>query len=211
MWSTHLTSHLASLVLTQAEPSAGFLSRLKVEGGVDAYYGYNFNRPADSANFIPGTGTTAKRHNEATINLASLGVSVAPAPVGLKVLAGFGTAMDVVHLAEPEGISTGLEIWRLLQQASLSATWRSAPAVGSEPIRASTPSTSKRSALPRAIRSVRVHRPSRTEESREVAAATPSKIDPSPRRSRYSGIESGASVNVGEIAFSKTTSRFDSR
>ncbi|MFP2925380.1 porin [Pyxidicoccus sp. 3LG] len=127
MWSTQLTSSLASLVLTQAEPPPaeepeppGFLSRLKVEGGVDAYYGYNFNPPADSANFIPGTGTSAKRHNEATINLASLGVSVDPAPVGLKVLAGFGTGMDVVHLAEPEGVSTGPGLWRFLQQASLS-------------------------------------------------------------------------------------------
>ncbi|WP_164011025.1 porin [Pyxidicoccus trucidator] len=106
--------------LAAASEAPGFLSRLKLEGGVDAYFGYDFNRPADSATFIPGTGTTAKRHNEVSINLASLGVSVAPEPVGLKVLLGFGTAMDVVHLAEPEGDSTGPDVWRHVQQASLS-------------------------------------------------------------------------------------------
>ncbi len=133
------TSLFCSLVLNQTEPSPaprvpavapsvlaaeaeppGFLSRLKVEGGVDAYFGYDFNRPADAASFLPGTGTSAKRHNEVSINLASLGVSVAPEPVGLKVLLGFGTAMDVVHVAEPEGDSTGPDVWRHVQQASLS-------------------------------------------------------------------------------------------
>ncbi|MCY1017985.1 porin [Pyxidicoccus sp. MSG2] len=129
MPSSELSSVLVSMLLTQSEPAAqqaaepeapGFLSRLKLEGGVDTYYGYNFNRPVDSANFIPGTGTTAKRHNEASINLASLGVSVDPAPVGLRVLLGFGTAMDVLHAAEPEGTAVGPDVWRFLQQASLS-------------------------------------------------------------------------------------------
>ncbi|MBJ6760619.1 porin [Myxococcaceae bacterium JPH2] len=110
---------LSSLLLSQTEsPSA--LSRLTVEGGVDTYFGYNFNRPADAANFIPGTGTTAKRHDEASINLASLGVSLAPEPVGFKVLLGFGTGMEVLHLAEPSGTDVGPEVWRHVQQASLS-------------------------------------------------------------------------------------------
>ena len=104
---------------TTSEPP-GLLSRLKVEGGVDVYAGYNFNRPADSASFIAGTGTTAKRHNEASINLATLGIRVAPAPVGFRLLLGFGTAMDVLHAAEPEGPAVGPDVWRFLQQASLS-------------------------------------------------------------------------------------------
>ncbi|MFY0562755.1 outer membrane beta-barrel protein [Archangium lansingense] len=116
---------LSSLVLGQSEsdpPSAleALASRLKVEGGADVYYGYNFNRPADGANFIPGTGTTGKRDNELTLNLASLGVSLEPAPVGFRVLVGLGTAMEVVHAAEPVGTATGPDVWRFLQQASLS-------------------------------------------------------------------------------------------
>ncbi len=103
-------------------PSAleSLVSRLKVEGGADVYYGYNFNRPADGANFIPGTGTTAKRDNEFSLNLASLGVSLEPEPVGLRVLVGVGTAMEVVHAAEPVGTAIGPDVWRFLQQASLS-------------------------------------------------------------------------------------------
>ena len=96
------------------------VSRLKVEGGADVYYGYNFNRPADGASFIPGTGTTAKRDNELTLNLASLGLSLEPAPVGFRVLVGIGTAVEVVHAAEPVGPATGPDVWRFLQQASLS-------------------------------------------------------------------------------------------
>ncbi|OJT21340.1 hypothetical protein BO221_26315 [Archangium sp. Cb G35] len=90
---------LPSLLLGQSEPEPPppsaletLVSRLKVEGGVGVYYGYNFNRPAGGVSFIPGTGTTGKRDNELTLNLASLGVSLEPAPVGFRVLVGIGTA-----------------------------------------------------------------------------------------------------------------------
>lgn len=118
-----VTPFLTHALLAQAapvEPAPAFLSRLQVEGGVDAYYGYDFNRPASATSFLPGTGTTARRHNEATVNLASLGVSVTPEPVGLRVLLGFGTGIDVLHRAEPEGDATGPDLWRFVQQASLS-------------------------------------------------------------------------------------------
>ena len=130
---------LSSLLLGQSEPEPSapgssapaeeapapsalesLVSRLKVEGGADVYYGYDFNRPADGASFIPGTGTTAKRDNAFSLNLASLGVSVEPAPVGLHVLVGFGTGMEVVHAAEPVAPGIGPQVWRYLQQASLS-------------------------------------------------------------------------------------------
>jgi len=95
-------------------------SRLKLEGGVDAYYGFNFNRPTDAANFIPGTGTSAKRHNEFSVNLATLGVSMDPAPVGLRLLVGYGTGMEVLHAGEPAGTAVGPDVWRYVQQASAS-------------------------------------------------------------------------------------------
>ncbi|WP_309892236.1 porin [Archangium sp.] len=128
---------LSAMLLGQAEPRApetsepaeekpapsaleALTSRLKVEGGADVYYGYNFNRPRGGGNFISGTGTTGKRDNELSLNLASLGVSLEPAPVGFRVRVGLGTAMEVVHAAEPEGTATGPDVWRFLQQASLS-------------------------------------------------------------------------------------------
>jgi Putative beta-barrel porin-2, OmpL-like. bbp2 len=116
---------LSSLVLGQTAPAEppsaleSFVSRLRPEGGVDVYYGHNFNRPADGANFIPGTGTTARRDNEFSLNLASLGVSVDPEPVGLHVLVGFGTSVEVLHAAEPVGPSIGPRVWRYLQRVSL--------------------------------------------------------------------------------------------
>ncbi|NNB86547.1 outer membrane beta-barrel protein [Corallococcus exiguus] len=116
-----LTPHLLHLLLTQSPPEApSLLCRLQVEGGVDAYSAYNLNRPDSDVNFLPGTGTTARRHDEITVNLASLGVNLAPEPVGFHVLLGFGTGIDVLHRAEPEEDATGPEVWRYVQQASLS-------------------------------------------------------------------------------------------
>lgn len=103
-----------------SSPVEALASRLKLEGGVDAYYGLNFNQPEDAVSFIPGTGTTAKRANEFSVNLATLGVSVAPEPVGFRLLLGYGTAMEVLHAGEPEGIAAGPDVWRYVQQASVS-------------------------------------------------------------------------------------------
>ncbi|HEX8698635.1 MAG TPA: porin [Myxococcaceae bacterium] len=122
MPALQLTSLLSSLLLGQAaaaEPEVPLASRLKFEGGVDVYYGHNFLRPADASNFIPGTGTTAKRANEFSLNLATLGMSVDPAPVGFRFLLGYGTSMEVLHAGEPGGTAAGPNVWRYVQQASL--------------------------------------------------------------------------------------------
>ncbi len=57
-----LTALLSPLLVAQAAPAAAeaLASRLKFEGGVDVYYGFNFLRPADAASFIPGTGTSGQ-------------------------------------------------------------------------------------------------------------------------------------------------------
>ena len=127
MSPSSLPALLSSLWLGQSPPEPApaspletLASRLTVEGGVDVYYGYNLNRPADGASFLPGTGTTGKRDHELSLNLASLGVSVAPAPVGLCVVLGVGTALEVLHGAEPVGPAVGPDVWRHVQQASLS-------------------------------------------------------------------------------------------
>lgn len=69
-------------------------------GFVDLAYLWNNNRPADHENFIPGTGTSGKRANEVTLNLAQVQWSRAASaeqPVGftLSLVAGGGT--EVVH------------------------------------------------------------------------------------------------------------------
>ena len=94
---------------------------IQLHGAVDVYADANFNGPADHANWFPGVGTTAKRANELSLNLASLEVQKAPEPVGFHLWLVYGTGADVVHAGELTGPSAGPEIWRYVQQASVSA------------------------------------------------------------------------------------------
>jgi hypothetical protein len=96
--------------------------RLSVGALVDGVFAYNFNRPIDHANFLPGLGTSAKRDNEATINLAQVDFALAPEPVGFKLSLGFGNSVDVVHAAEVRGVATSPDVWRHVVQAS--AQWQ---------------------------------------------------------------------------------------
>ena len=103
-------------------PPADEGPRLELGAAVDAYFSWNDNRPADHASFFPGVGTSAKRANEASINIAQLDVALAPKPVGLRLSLGFGTAPEVVHGAEPAGTAAGSELWKNVLQAS--AQWQ---------------------------------------------------------------------------------------
>jgi hypothetical protein len=82
-------------------------------------YAYNFNRPADHANWFPGVGTSAKRDNEFAINLARIDFVMAPKPIGFHIAAGYGTALEVVHGAETIGVATSPDAWRNLVRASI--------------------------------------------------------------------------------------------
>src|SRR5262245_43621378 len=104
------------------EPSPSPGPAIKIGGFVDAYYAYNGNRPADHANFFSGVGTSAKRDNEVSVNLAEIDLSVDPAPVGFVLRAGFGTGTEVVHAGEPRGIAVGPSVWQHVVQAS--AQWK---------------------------------------------------------------------------------------
>jgi hypothetical protein len=93
--------------------------RIDVSGFVDIMYAYNFNRPADHANWFPGVGTSAKRDNEFAINLAEIDFVMAPRPVGFHLAAGYGTTLEVVHAAEVRGVATHPDVWRNLVRASI--------------------------------------------------------------------------------------------
>lgn len=92
---------------------------LAISGFVDAYFAGNFNKPADHANFFPGVGTSAKRDNEFSVNLAEADFALAPSPVGFKLTLGFGTATEVVHAAEVRGVAVHPDVWRNLVQGSV--------------------------------------------------------------------------------------------
>jgi len=102
-----------------ATPEPTPAPRVHVGGFVDGYYAWNANRPADHANFFAGVGTTGKRDNEASVNLAEVDLTVDPAPVGFRLAVGFGTSTEVVHSLEPAGVAVGPEVWKNLVQASV--------------------------------------------------------------------------------------------
>ena len=103
-----------------AAPAAPEAPRLRLGASVDVYYAHNTNRPANRANFYPGVGTSAKRDSEFSLNLANVDLAVDPAPVGLRLILAAGTATEVVHAGEPEGVFVGPSVWRHVQQASVS-------------------------------------------------------------------------------------------
>ena len=87
-------------------------------GFIDLAAAYNANKPASHDNFIAGTGTSAKRANELTVNLVQVQwtrPATADQPIGftLALVAGEGT--DVVHAGEPNGADK----FRHVYQASL--------------------------------------------------------------------------------------------
>ena len=94
---------------------------IQLHGAIDLYVDGNFNAPPDRANFLPGTGTTAKLANQFSLNLASIELVKAPEPVGFHLWLVAGTGTDVEHEGEFVGPNTGSQVWRYVQQASISA------------------------------------------------------------------------------------------
>jgi hypothetical protein len=103
---------------TEAQP-APEPPRLRVHGFADVFYAYNDNHPEDGDSFFAGTGTTAKRADEFSLNQAQIELSAEPAPLGFRLALGFGTAVEVVHAGEPEGSAVGQDVWRNVVYASV--------------------------------------------------------------------------------------------
>jgi hypothetical protein len=95
---------------------------LALSGSVDGFFAYNTNHPLDHASFFPGVGTSAKRENEASVNLAALDLSLPAKPLGFRLVLGAGTSTDVVHAAEVRGVAASPDLWRNVVQAS--AQWQ---------------------------------------------------------------------------------------
>jgi len=101
------------------DPAPAPADRVEIHGFVDVPFAYNLNRPADHANFFPGVGTSAKRDNEFSLNLAQLELSMPASPVGFQLALGVGTATEVVHAFEPVGTAVGPEVWKQVVRASV--------------------------------------------------------------------------------------------
>jgi hypothetical protein len=116
-----MVTALASCFVGELPTPVTLPGGVEVHGAVDVYADANFNTPADHQNFLPGTGTSGKRANEASVNLVSVELVKDPEPVGFHLWLGAGTAADVVHSAETVGVVAGPEVWKYVQQASVSA------------------------------------------------------------------------------------------
>src|SRR3989442_15811477 len=108
-----------ALLLAQAAPPATEPPAVQFHGWVDVFYGLNTNRPADGTSFRPGTGTTARRANEISLNAAAVDVSLEPRPVGFHLTLAFGSGLDVVHSGGPSGSAVGTDVFRNVYQASV--------------------------------------------------------------------------------------------
>ena len=87
-------------------------------GLIDLNFAWNQNRPTNHQNFYPGAGTSAKRANEFSLNLAQVQWTrpvSAQQPVGFTVGLIAGEGADVVHGGEPEGVGK----FRHVYQASV--------------------------------------------------------------------------------------------
>lgn len=118
--STAVSPQASTAVSPQASSaSRPWYDRVTLHGYADVYYGYNINRPPDGANFMAGIGTTGKRANNLTLNLAAIDVSADLDPVSVRVVLQHGTGSEVVYSAEPHGPASGPEVWKFLQIASI--------------------------------------------------------------------------------------------
>ncbi len=116
----HALLALAVLAPSLARADGAKIGDAVVTAFVDVSAAYNPNRPADGASFTPGTGSTGKRANELTVNLAAITFTLPPAPVGLTLGLQVGSGADVVYAGEVTAPGTSSALWRFVREASVS-------------------------------------------------------------------------------------------
>ena len=92
-----------------------FFRATEITGFVDAYYGYNFNRPVNDTQLR----NFDTKHNQFSFNVAEIALEKRPVPdsrLGFRMDLNFGPTTDIVHSFEPAGSET----FRHLQQAYIS-------------------------------------------------------------------------------------------
>lgn len=119
MGSAGLTAHAAD----PPKEEEAWYKQITVSGFVDAYYSYNFNRPADRKNQLRNFDLDS---NAFTLSLAELVIQKAPSPVGFRIDMDYGPTTDFVH-GGPIGVhpqshpaTTEAETFKNIQQAYVS-------------------------------------------------------------------------------------------
>ena len=97
--------------------SKDLLQSIAVSGFVDVYYGQNFSEPASRINKLRNFDIPA---NQVNFSLAEITLQKKAEPIGFRLVAGFGTASDVIHGIAPYGTSAYSAMTNI-QQAYLTA------------------------------------------------------------------------------------------
>jgi hypothetical protein len=109
---------IATLLIVPATLSAqeaDTTTKVVFGGYVDAYYGYDFNRPLTLDRAFT---TQAARHNEFNINLGYLDVTMTSPRLHGRFAAQFGTSVQANYAAEPRlGLLSGPDVSRFIQEA----------------------------------------------------------------------------------------------
>ncbi|MGB9181611.1 MAG: outer membrane beta-barrel protein, partial [Pyrinomonadaceae bacterium] len=93
-----------------------FFRKTTVEGFIDLYFSYNFNRPAGRANSLRGFDTRDRRYS---FNVAEIGFekeATADSRIGFRLNLFYGPATDFLGASEPGG----LKFYKNVQQAYIS-------------------------------------------------------------------------------------------
>jgi hypothetical protein len=106
-----------------AEPE-GSLVKVRPTGYIEAYYAWNFNRPANNITNYRGFDN---RHNSFTLTNAAVGAFWDVGPVSGKVMLQIGSTPSTyyglnepVHAGASAANASGPELWKYLQEAYLS-------------------------------------------------------------------------------------------
>lgn len=83
-----------------------YQGKVSIEGYIDTYYAYDFNKPRDSNRPY---SISMNRHNELTINLAYMAIKYSSSRLRARLVPGFGTYMNANYSHEPGTIKNLLE------------------------------------------------------------------------------------------------------
>jgi hypothetical protein len=91
---------------TMDTTSFNYQGKVSVEGYIDAYYGFDFNRPTDNNRpyFV-----SMSRHNEMTVNLAYIDVKYSSSRLRARFVPGFGTFINANYAGEPGSLKNIIE------------------------------------------------------------------------------------------------------
>jgi hypothetical protein len=105
-----LFNHCLSAQVTNTDlmenTSGGKIGNFTIGAYIDAYFGYDFSRPADRN--VPYF-VSMNRHNEATINLAFIEIEYQSDRIRGRFVPGFGTFINANNQAEPGTLKNILE------------------------------------------------------------------------------------------------------